>query len=332
MSKLFSSKGLMILVVFAMIFITACGSNSGSSTTTGSSSTSTATPAAEPEVKLTGTINIDGSSTVFPLTEGIAEEFGKIYRDVRVPVGVSGTGGGFKRFCSGETDISNASRPIKDEEAELCKTSGVEFIELPVAYDGLSVLVSPLNDWVDYMTVTELHEIFKPESTVKTWADVRAGWPDNEIKIYSPGADSGTFDYFTEAINKKSQASRNDSQITFSEDDNVLVQGISGDKYAIGYFGFSYYEENQDALQLVAIDGEKGLGPIEPNEVTINDSTYSPLSRPIFIYSTKEALERAEVLEFLTFYLTNAAEIGHEIGFIALPQEMYDKGLELIKN
>lgn len=274
---------------------------------------------------LTGTIEIDGSSTVYPITEAVAEEFGKENKDVRVTVGVSGTGGGFKRFAAGETAISNASRPIKDTEAELAKTNGVEYIELEVAYDGLSVLVNPENDWVDHLTTAELHEIFKPGSTVMKWSDVRSEWPAEDIKIFSPGADSGTFDYFTETINDEAQASRNDAMVTFSEDDNTLVQGVEGEKYALGYFGFAYYEENQDKLKLVPIDG--GTGPISPSAETINDGTYAPLSRPLYIYVNKAFMDKPEVKAFVDYFLSNAAELSEEVGYIRLPQEKYDEGV-----
>ncbi|WP_373229498.1 PstS family phosphate ABC transporter substrate-binding protein [Cohnella sp.] len=278
---------------------------------------------------LSGTIDIDGSSTVFPLTEAVAEEFLKTNKDVRVPVGVSGTGGGFKRFCAGETAISNASRPIKASEKKACKEKGISYLEFTVAYDGLSVLVNKSNTFVDKLTVAELNAIFKPDSTVKTWKDVRSSWPNETIKIYSPGADSGTFDYFTEVINGKAQASRNDKQITFSEDDNTLVSGISGDKNAIGYFGYSYYVENKDKLKVVPIDG--GKGAITPNAKTIANGTYAPLSRPLFIYVQKKAMSRPEVKAYVKFYLQNASKLSTEIGFIPLSSNWYKTQLKRIK-
>lgn len=278
---------------------------------------------------LSGTIDIDGSSTVFPLTEAVSEEFLKVNKNVRVPVGVSGTGGGFKRFCAGETVISNASRPIKSSEKLVCKEKGIQYLEFTVAYDGLSILINKNNTFVDKLTVEELNAIFKPDSTVKTWKDVRSSWPDDTIKIYSPGADSGTFDYFTEAINGKAQASRNDKQITFSEDDNTLVSGIAGDKNAIGYFGFSYYEENKDKLKLVPIDG--GKGAITPNAKTIANGTYAPLSRPLFIYVDKKAMSRPEVKAYVKFYLQNASKLSKDIGFVALSNNWYKTQLKRIK-
>lgn len=279
------------------------------------------------EDKLSGEIKIDGSSTVFPITEAIAEEFNAVQPNVKIPVGVSGTGGGFKKFIAKEIDISDASRPIKDEEAANAQEAGVEYIELKVAFDGLSVLVNPENTWVDYLTVEELTKIWSPDSTVNTWSDIRSDWPAEEIVFYAPGTDSGTFDYFTEEINGESGAIRSD--FTGSEDDNVLVQGIAGDKNALGFFGFAYYEENQDKLKLVPIDN--GNGPITPTFDTIKEGTYSPLSRPIFIYVNKEALNRAEVKEFVTFYLENAKDIVPDVGYVALPDDEYSKGLDLIK-
>ena len=235
-------------------------------------------------------INVDGSSTVFPITEAVAEEFQIEHKDIMVTVGISGTGGGFKKFGRGETDISDASRPIKASEADLCVQNGIEYIELPVAYDGLAVMVNPKNDWVDYLTVKELKKLWEPEAqkTITKWNQIRPEWPDKEIHLYGPGVDSGTFDYFTEAINGKSGASRGD--FTASEDDNVLVQGIATDKYALGFFGLAYYEHNKDKLKLVPIDDEKddnGKGSILPSMETVNNSTYQPLARPIFIYVSK---------------------------------------------
>ncbi|MBY3621031.1 PstS family phosphate ABC transporter substrate-binding protein [Acinetobacter sp. CUI P1] len=327
-----------VISLFAVLSLSfalaACGNgNNGTNNATGAteapSSANSAEQSATPETSLSGTIEIDGSSTVYPVTEAVAEEFGKENKDVRVTVGVSGTGGGFKRFAAGETAISNASRPIKESEAELAKAAGIEYLELEVAYDGLSVIVNPENDWVDHLTTEELHEIFKPGSTVTKWSDVRSEWPAEQIKIFSPGADSGTFDYFTETINDEAQASRNDAQVTFSEDDNTLVQGIAGEKYALGYFGFAYFEENQDKLKLVPIDG--GKGPIAPSAETINDGTYAPLSRPLYIYVNKAFLDKPEVKVFVTYYLEHAAELSEEVGYIRLPQEMYDEDLAKLK-
>ena len=282
---------------------------------------------AEEAPALTGTVSIDGSSTVFPITEAVAEEFNASYPDVEVPVGVSGTGGGFKKFIAKETDISNASRPIKQEEADAAAAAGVEYLEIPIAFDGLSVMVNNENTWVDYLTVEELALIWGPESTVKTWADVRPGWPAEEIKLYAPGTDSGTFDYFTEEINGEAGAIRQD--FTGSEDDNVLVQGISGDKNALGFFGYAYYEANADKLKIVPIDG--GNGPVAPSFDTIKSGEYAPLSRPLFFYVNKEALAREEVKTFVQFYIENAGAMADEVGYVSLPDADYQASLDLIQ-
>ena len=276
---------------------------------------------------LKGTVKVDGSSTVFPITEAVAEEFGKVreHRRVRVTVGVSGTGGGFKKFLAGETDINDASRPIKQKEIDKAQKNGVQYIELPVAYDGLSVVVNKKNTWVDYLTVAELHKIWKPGSTVKTWKDIRSNWPDQKIQLYGPGTDSGTFDYFTEVINGKSQVSRSD--FTKSEDDNVLVKGVAGDKGSLGYFGFAYYVENKDKLKIVPIkQGNKN--PVSPTMTTINNSSYAPLSRPIFIYVNLQSAKKPEVRKFIHFYLKNAKELVKEVGYVPLPDQDYQKYLD----
>jgi phosphate transport system substrate-binding protein len=269
--------------------------------------------------RLQGTVRVDGSSTVFPITEAVAEEFGAAQPQVRVTVGISGTGGGFKKFCAGETDINDASRPIKKQEIEKARENAIEYIELPVAFDGISMVVHPENEWVDYLTVAELNRIWQPGSTVKTWKDVRPSWPDREISLYGPDHDSGTFDYFTETVNGKSQACRPD--FTASADDNVLVQGVSGDVNSLGFFGFAYYVQNQDKLKIVPVDG--GNGPVQPTLESINDGSYTPLSRPMFIYVSTAAAKRPEVLSFVNFYLENVAELAAEVGYVALPDEVY---------
>ena len=268
---------------------------------------------------LTGTIIIDGSSTVFPITEAVAEEFHKLYPGISTPIGVSGTGGGFKKFIVGETDISNASRPIKDSEAETAKANGIDYVELAIAYDGLSVMVSHDNDFVDSLTVEELGRIWAPDSTVMTWKDVRAEWPDEAIKLYAPGTDSGTFDYFTEVINGKSGASRTD--FTPSEDDNVLVQGIAGDKYSLGYFGYSYYMENTDKLKIVKIDN--GSGPVEPTFDTIMDGSYAPLSRPIFMYVATKSREQPHVRAVVDDFRGEGTALVSEVGYVQLTEDDY---------
>ncbi|MCI0651822.1 MAG: PstS family phosphate ABC transporter substrate-binding protein [Planctomycetes bacterium] len=269
--------------------------------------------------KVSGSIRIDGSSTVGPISAAVGEEFSKLNRDVKIAVAISGTGGGFKKFSAGETDISDASRPIKDAEAKKAKENGIEFIELPVAFDGISMVVNPANKFVDKLTVEELKKIWAPESKIKLWSEVRTGWPEKPIHLYGAGTDSGTFDYFTEAINGKAQACRAD--YTASEDDNVLVKGVSGDESALGFFGYAYYVENKDKLRIIPIDG--GKGAIAPSDDSINDGTYSPLSRPIFIYVSKAAAERPEVAAFVRFYLEHAPTLVPEVGFVPLPAEVY---------
>lgn len=269
--------------------------------------------------KLQGKVKGDGSSTVFPLSEGVAEEFQKANQEVKVTIGLSGTGGGFKKFASGETDFSNASRPIKDDEAALAKKNGIEFVELKVAFDGLSVIVNPANDFVEDLTVEELNKIWEPGSKVATWKDVRPEWPAEKFQLFGPGTDSGTFDYFTKEINGEEQASRSD--YTASEDDNMLVQGISGNKNALGYFGYSYYIENKGKLKLVSVNG------VSPDENTIESGEYKPLSRPLYIYVNKDSLKRPEVKEFVKFYLENAGTLAEEVGYVPMPDKVYQEGL-----
>lgn len=275
-------------------------------------------------------ITADGSSTVYPITEAVAEEFQKQHRDVRVTVGISGTGGGFKKFCAGETDLSNASRPIKPSEVELCGKNGIGYIELPVAFDGLAVVVHPSNTWASSMTVQELKKLWEPsaQETVTRWGQIRPGWPDKEIHLFGPGVDSGTYDYFTEAVVGKSGASRGD--YTSSEDDNVLVQGIATDPLALGYFGMAYYEANQDKLKVVPIDDENpgnGAGPVLPTYENVVKGTYQPLARPIFIYVNRKAADRPEVQNFVKFYLTEGPSLVKEVGYIGLPDQAYELAL-----
>ncbi len=268
---------------------------------------------------LAGEVLIDGSSTVFPIAEAIAEEFQINHPRVRVSVGFSGSGGGFERFCNDELDLTNASRPIKDSEREACASAGIEFTELPVAWDGLSVIVNPANEFVQCLTVAELNRVWAPDTRVTTWRDVRAEWPDEEIDLYGPGTDSGTFDYFTETVNGESGASRADYQA--SEDDNILVQGVAGDQYALGYLGYAYFVENSDKLKIVAIDG--GNGCVAPADETIADGSYSPLSRPLFIYVKHSALDRPEVKAYVEFLVENAQDVVPATGYHALTPEEY---------
>lgn len=266
---------------------------------------------------LAGTVKCDGSSTVFPISEAVAEEFRKVHPDVQITVGTSGTGGGFKKFCAGEMAIQDASRPISPEEIELCKKSGIDFIELPIAYDGLAIVVNSSNNWANDITVDELKKLWEPgaQQKVTKWNQIRASWPDRDIVLFGPGTDSGTFDYFTEAVCGKKGASRGD--YTASEDDNVLVEGVSRDEGALGYFGCAYYFENQKMLKALAVDG--GKGAINVSAETVKSGEYAPLSRPLFLYVNAKDLQRPEVSAFLEFYLKHAGKLSEEVGYIALP-------------
>jgi len=273
-------------------------------------------------------VKIDGSSTVFPITEAMAEDFQKAKKGkIRVTVGISGTGGGFKKFCRGETDISDASRPILKKEMDDCKAAGVQYIELPVAYDALTVVIHPDNRWAQTLTVAELRKMWEPaaQGKVKTWKQVNPAWPDQPLKLFGPGADSGTFDYFTEAVNGKAKSSRGD--FTASEDDNVLVQGVSRDVNALGYFGFAYYVENKDKLHAARIADKAGQG-VEPSFETVINGTYQPLARPIFIYINSKSLERPEVREFVEFYMKSAEALVREVKYVPLPAKAYAYNIE----
>lgn len=268
--------------------------------------------------EIEGSISTDGSSTVGPMTAAVAEEFLEVAPNINVTVDISGTGGGFERFCSGDTDISNASRAIDQEEADLCAENGYEWYQFSVALDGITVVVNSENDWVDCLTTEQLNQLWAPESEVSTWSDLNPEWPDEEISLYGPGADSGTFDYFTDVINGEEGASRTDFQP--SEDDNLIVQGVASDQYALGYFGFAYFLENQELLKAVEIDS--GEGCVAPTEETIADGTYEPLSRPLYVYVRADAVERPEVQEFMRFYLASSSELASDVGYIGLPDEM----------
>jgi phosphate transport system substrate-binding protein len=273
-------------------------------------------------------IKIDGSSTVFPIAEAVAEEFQISKRGkVRVTVGIAGTGGGFKRFCRGETDISNASRPILKEEMDQCRAAGIKYMELPVAFDALTVVVNPQNTWVKSLTVADLKKMWEPgaQSRITKWNQVRSEWPAQPLMLFGPGADSGTFDYFTEAVNGKAKASRGD--FTASEDDNVLVQGVENNKNALGYFGFAYFVAHKDRMRAVPIDNGKGKFVL-PSIEAVNDGSYTPLSRPLFIYVRDTAAQRAEVREFVQFYLTEGAELTKEVGYVPLPKQAYELALK----
>jgi len=268
----------------------------------------------------------DGSSTVYPITEAVAEEFQKANPGVKATIGISGTGGGFKKFCAGETDISDASRPIKPTEVEACSQGKIEYIELPIAYDGLAIVANPKNNWTDCLTVADLKKMWEPEAQGKVtkWSQVRDAWPANDLHLFGPGVDSGTYDYFTEAIVGKEHSSRGDFQS--SEDDNVLVQGISADKAALGFFGFAYYEENKSKLKLLGVDDgkdENGKGCIKPSRETVEKGEYQPLARPLFIYIKKQSAERPEIQKFVSFYLEKGPALVGEVGYIALPADAY---------
>lgn len=300
-----SFKLKLVATIFGLLVLASCGSKTSNNESN----------------SLSGDIKIDGSSTVYPITEAIAEEFRVTQGGVNVSVGVSGTGGGFKRFGRGEIDINNASRPIKENEVKACEENSIQYVELQVAFDGLAVLVNPQNTWVDHFTVEELKKIWEPDAQGKItkWSQIRAGWPDEPFNLYGPGVASGTYDYFTEAIVGKSGSSRGD--YTASEDDNVLVQGIAGDKNAVGFFGHAYYEENKELLKVIGVDN--GAGVVLPSSETVKNGTYAPLSRPVFIYVTKTAAQRAEVAAFVSFYLSNAPTLVPDVGYI--PMEDYSK-------
>jgi len=298
MSKLF------VFLVFMILLIFACSSQENN------------------ESGLSGTIEIDGSSTVFPISVAAAEIFREENSNVQIPVGISGTGGGMKRFIVGETTINNASRPIKEKEASVASENGIEFTELEIAFDGLSVVVNKTNNWVDCLTTEELNTIWDNGSEVNNWNQIRPSFPDVKLNLYG----SGTFDYFTDVINGDEGRTRSD--FTPSEDDNVLVIGVSGDKGSLGYFGYAYYIENSDNLKILSIDG--GNGCITPTDTTINDSSYSPLSRPLLIYVNNSELNRPEVYEFVKFYLENGEMLANEGGYVGLTEENYEESLAII--
>lgn len=305
----------------ALAIVAGCNGGSGAAATTGETNSASTEPNSA-LASLKGSIKIDGSSTVFPIAEAAAEEFGlQTNGGVQVTVGESGTGGGFKKFCAGETDISNASRPIKEEEIELCKANGIEYIEIPVGYDGLSVVVNPQNTWASDLTVEELKKIWNKDSKITSWKDVKAGFPDKPLKLYGPGTDSGTFDFFTKEINGEEGNSRADYQA--SEDDQSLVTGVAGDEGALGYFGFAYYKNNSDKLRVLKVNG------IEPNHDTIKDGTYAPLARPEFMYVALKSADRPEVKAFIEFVMGDqGAGLVEQVGYVSLESGIRAKVLE----
>lgn len=307
------------ILAFSVLFISAilltgCGSKEGGGSDGGS---------------LQGAIRADGSSTVYPITEAVAEEFRIEQPDVKVTVGVSGTGGGFNKFSRGEIDINNASRPIKEQEAADCKANNIGFVELKVAFDGLVVVVNQENTWIKELSVEDLKKIWEPaaQDKITRWNQINPAWPDEEFHLFGPGVASGTYDYFTEAVVGKSGASRGD--YTASEDDNVLVQGIAGDKHSLGFFGLAYYEENKDKLKLVGVRNDQGV--VMPSAATVKDGTYAPLSRPVFVYVSDVAAERPEVKAFVEFYIENASALVPDVGYIPLTDEEYQEQAEKFK-
>ncbi len=287
-------KKIFALILFSGVFLYSCGSGGS-----------------QQEIK------IDGSGTVYPITEAVAEEFRKVDPNIRVSVGSSGSGAGFKKFTRGETDISNSSREISEEEKQLAAENGVEYQQFSIALDGISIVAHPDNDWVKTLTPEELNEIWKADSEVEQWSDIRDGWPEEEIRLYGPNTAHGTYDFFTEVINGESGASRADYNAV--ADYNVAVQGISSDKYALGYFGLAYYEENADQLKLIGIDA--GDGAVEPSLETVKNGTYKPLSRSLYIYVAKEAAKRPAVQKFIEFYFENAGELAQDVGYVPMPSE-----------
>ena len=316
------------LLTAGIFFVVACGNSDESETDTLTETKKVKSESSQSESKaLSGLIEIDGSSTVFPITQAVAEEFNKIHQDVQIPVGVSGTGGGMKRFTVGETSISNASRSIKDKETSAAKENGIDFVEVTVAYDGLSIMVNLKNTWVDCLTIEQLNMLWRPDNPVNKWNELDPSWPDKTINLYGPGTDSGTFDYFTDAVNGDEGISRAD--FVASEDDNVLVMGISGDKNSLGYFGYAYYVENKDKLKIVDIDG--GTGCTTPSIETISTGTYAPLSRSIFIYvNTDHLVNRPEVAALVDFYLNEGRPLVAEVGYVPLPDAKYEEEIKKV--
>ncbi len=306
-----------------VLILSACG---GSEQKTGSQESSSTGSTQQ----LSGDIRVDGSSTVLPISEAVAEEFKAKYPQTNPKVAKSGTGGGFKKFANGEIDITGASRPIKEEEDKLCRERGIEYIEIPVAFDALAVVVNKENNWVDHLTVDELRRIWEPaaERKLVSWKQVRPNFPDVPIRLFGAGSESGTFDFFTAAVVGKERSIRSDH--TGSEDDNILVQGVSSNRGGLGYFGLAYYEQNQDKLKLVPIDKGDGKGPVAPSVETVVDGTYY-LARPIFIYVNVKALERPEVAEFVKFYIQNTEKLSKEVGYVPLPSELYQIALERLE-
>ena len=324
----------LIAVIMLAMVVAACGGNAGITNNDGTlgSGGNTAAPApvqgsapAE-ETKLSGEVRIDGSSTVFPISQAVAEEFMAIHADVNVPVGLSGSSNGFKAIINGEADIADSSRVIKESEIEALKEKGQEAVQMPVAYDGITVVIHPENDWATEMTVEQLKKLWDKGSTITKWSEIDPSWPDEKITLYGPGTASGTFEYFTEAINGEAKVSR--ENYTASEDDNVIVQGVSGDKYALGYFGYAYFEENADKLKAVAIKETADAPAVLPTLETIGNGSYKPLSREIYIYPLKSAMERPEVKAFIEYYMSEeGSALAGEVGYVPLERAKYEENL-----
>ncbi|MBT2645953.1 PstS family phosphate ABC transporter substrate-binding protein [Bacillus sp. ISL-34] len=312
-------KGMAMTVMMGGVIAVAAGC--------GSDDTKTSSSEGKGSGQLQGEVITDGSSTVFPIMEAVAEEYMGTQPDVKVSVGSSGTGGGFKKFIAGDTDLANASRPVKEEESALLDEKGVKYTELKLAFDGISIVANKDNEFIDSLTVEELQKLWIDNGKVKKWSDIRPEWPKEEIKFYSPGIDSGTYDYFNEVILEEKPMVEN---ATLSEDDNVLVQGVEGDKNAIGFFGYAYYAENKDKLKIISIDN--GKGAVKPTNETIKSGEYAPLSRPLYTYvSNKSVAEKEQVADYTQFVIENAGELAEEVGYISLPEEEYQKDLDKLK-
>ena len=322
-----------LAVLVGVAAIAACGGDDDNEVTLTPTQSAAPTPAPAMEASLSGTIAVAGSSTVFPISEAVAEEFSKKHRDVRVNVASTGTGSGGRAMCQeGTIDVWDASRPAEQEkEIAVCKEQGIELIELPVAFDALSVVVSLDNDWAPCLTVEDLKKIFGPEAqgVITNWNQVDESYPDRKVRIYGPTTASGTFDYFTDTVSGESGASRGD--FTASEDDNLIIQGVSGEKNGVGYLGYAYYAENVNKLKAVEVDG--GSGCVAPTDAAINNGTYSPLSRPLLIYVRKDAANEPHIAEFIRYYLSEEGQaLAAEVGYIPFPQTIYDLALDKFEN
>ncbi|MFC0522599.1 PstS family phosphate ABC transporter substrate-binding protein [Pontibacillus salicampi] len=329
--KSFKKLALLLTLILALTALAACGSSEGGDSESDSSSEGENTSSEEgSSEELSGTVQVAGSSTVYPMAVYIAEQYQKEQPEVNVTVDSIGSGGGFKKSTKGEIDLSNASREIKEEEKKIAEENGINLHPLELAYDGLTVAVNPNADFIDKLTVSQLKEIFLADSGKTKWSDINSEWPDEEIKIYAPGHDSGTFDYFNEAILEENSM-REDSGVTLSEDDNTLVQGIKNDEYSIGFFGYAYYAENKDSLKALGIQDGEDAEAVKPSPETIQDGSYTPLSRPLYTYIVESALEKPQVLDYTLYTLNNAGEAAQEVSYVALPDEKYQEQIDKVK-